>query len=183
MVERKHKHLLEVARSLTFQSNTPKHFWGDCILHAAYIINRLPSPNTNLKSPFKILNNYPPDYSTMKTFGCLCYASTNQRETKFSPRATACILLGHSVSQKGYILFDTKTHKVLVSRNARFHEDIFLYHHKNLMVLNLPPKDSQDLMIPNEEDTNQETPTTLDETPNSSPTNTDWTDTEQDIEP
>ncbi|KAE8676712.1 hypothetical protein F3Y22_tig00111582pilonHSYRG00749 [Hibiscus syriacus] len=36
VAERKHKHLLEVARSLHFQSQMPIKFWGECVL-AAYI--------------------------------------------------------------------------------------------------------------------------------------------------
>ena len=41
IVECKHKHLLETAHGLSFQSNFPYEFWGDSVLCAAYLINRL----------------------------------------------------------------------------------------------------------------------------------------------
>ena len=54
--ERKNRHLLEVARSLLFTSNVPKCFWGDAILTACYLINRMPSRVLNYQTPLNCLS-------------------------------------------------------------------------------------------------------------------------------
>ena len=41
--ERKNRHLVETARTLLLHSNVPFRFWGDAILTACYLINRMPS--------------------------------------------------------------------------------------------------------------------------------------------
>ena len=39
VAERKNSHLLAVTRALLFQTNVPKHFWGEAVLTATHLIN------------------------------------------------------------------------------------------------------------------------------------------------
>lgn len=76
--ERKHRNILEMARSLRFQAGLPLQFWGDCVHTAVHITNRLPSCVLKDITPFEALYNEKPKYKHLRAFGCLAMASNLQ---------------------------------------------------------------------------------------------------------
>ena len=89
------------------------------------MINRTPSKVLDHLSPFKVLYHVKPDYSILRSFGCLVFASTLQAaRTKFEAHATACVFLGYPIGVKGYKLLDLETKRVFLSRDV-----IFPYQH------------------------------------------------------
>ena len=119
LVERKHQHLLSVARALRFQSNMPLKYWDECIMTAAYIINRLPLSVLQNKSPFEVLFNTTPAYENFHVFGCRIFPCLRDyAANKFYPRSVPCICLGYSTQHKGFRCLDTATSRIYVSRHA-----------------------------------------------------------------
>ncbi|KAJ0818040.1 putative RNA-directed DNA polymerase [Helianthus annuus] len=125
VVERKHRHLLNLARSLLFQSGVPLSFWSDCVLTAVYIINRLPSSVLLGKSPFELMFGFKPSFAHFRIFGCLCFSTILNDTDKMSFNAEKCVMIGYSNVKKGYKLWSLDNKKEFFSRDVKFFEDVF----------------------------------------------------------
>lgn len=130
-VERKHRQILEVARALKFQSGLPIAYWGECVLTAVYIINRIPTIALQNKIPYEVLLESPVDYEEIKVFGCLAFsANTATKGDKFQPRGIPCVFLGYPPLKKGFRLLSLITNEMFVSRDVKFNEKVFPFNDK-----------------------------------------------------
>ncbi|RVX07454.1 Retrovirus-related Pol polyprotein from transposon TNT 1-94 [Vitis vinifera] len=134
VAERKNRHLLEVARCLMFSSNVPNYFWGEAILTATYLINRMPSRVLTFQSPRQLfLKQFPHTRAAssdlpLKVFGCTAFVHVYpQNRSKFAPRANKCIFLGYSPTQKGYKCYSPTNKRFYTTMDVSFFEHVFFY--------------------------------------------------------
>lgn len=125
VMERKHRHIIEVTRALRFQGSIPIRFWRECVLIVVYLINRLPTTVLQGQTPYAIFHGHQPVLDHLKTIGCLCYVTKLVKNDKLSPRVEPCVLLGYPFTQKGYIVFSLHQKRVLVSRDVIFKEGLY----------------------------------------------------------
>ena len=90
-----------------FSTNVPKLFWGEAVLTAAYLINRMPSRVLKFQTPCQsLLKSFPTtrliSIVPPKIFGCSVFVHINQQHrSKLDPRSLKCIFLGYSANKKG----------------------------------------------------------------------------------
>lgn len=86
IVERRHRHILNLSNVLIFHAKLPISLWGNYVLTACYLIYRTPTPLLQGLSPYEALFNQSLDYTHLRVFGCLCYATiVPQNSDKFAP--------------------------------------------------------------------------------------------------
>jgi len=143
IAERRHRHIVETGLSLLHHAKLPLTFWSHAFQTAAHLINRLPTPILEFKSPYDKLHNAPPSYQKLKPFGCLCYPWLRPySSSKIHPRSAPCIFLGYSSSKSAYKCFELTSNRLYHSRHVEFIEHIFPYHPENSTSVSLPTADS-----------------------------------------
>ncbi|KAL8123400.1 hypothetical protein AgCh_011388 [Apium graveolens] len=125
VAERKHRHLVETTRSFLLSVDVPSVFWGEALLTAIYVINRISTAQNSGLSPFEKLYDEVPDYASLRVFGCTCFVLKPQvKRSKLSSKSALCVFLGYGVTHKGYRCFDPVSGKLYVSRHVYFLEHI-----------------------------------------------------------
>ena len=113
---------------MKLQAGVPAQFWGDCVLAAAHITNRLPTPVLQNTSPYEVLYKCKPDYHNLNTFGCFVIAyNPSKSGDKLDVRGIPCIFIGYPTTQRGYRLFNLQNNTTIVTRHLKFYEHLFPY--------------------------------------------------------
>ncbi|XP_052877191.1 uncharacterized protein LOC128283835 [Gossypium arboreum] len=126
VAERMHRHIVETVLTLLAQANLPMNYWGYAFCSAVHLINRLPTPVLDGRSPYQSLFNYEPTYDHLRVFGCCFPYLRPFVKHKLEFRSQPSTFLGYSAHHKGYFCL-TPDGKVVVSRHVVFDENRFLF--------------------------------------------------------
>ena len=102
---------------------------GEAVLTASYLINRMPSRVLGYNTPLNTLQSFFPlnrSFTNLlpNVFGCTTIVHVHDhKRSKLDPRATKCVFLGFSPTQKGYICFDPISGKMFISMDVTFFEN------------------------------------------------------------
>ena len=125
IAERKYHHIIETARTLLLHANASLKFWGDVVLIASYLINRMPSSVLNNQIPHSLLFPKDPLYIVpLRVFGSTCFVhDLSSSLDKLFLCAIKYIFLGYSRVQKGYRCYSPSTHRFYMFVDVTFFED------------------------------------------------------------
>jgi hypothetical protein len=128
VVERKNRHIAEVARAMLNEKNLPNYFWAEAVATVVYIMNQTPTVTVHGMTPEKKFIGKKPDVSHLKVFGCIAYVHVpDEKRSKLDPKANKCIFIGYFLNQKGYSYFNPSIRKLQVSRDVVFDEMVSWY--------------------------------------------------------
>lgn len=99
-----------------------QQFWAEAVSTATYM-NRIPGRASGIKTPEELWSNKIPNLSSMRVFGCQAMVHVpDANRRKLDNKSIECIFLGYSDESKAYRMYNTTTHKIVVSRDVIFME-------------------------------------------------------------
>ncbi|GJZ80925.1 retrovirus-related pol polyprotein from transposon TNT 1-94 [Tanacetum coccineum] len=137
--------LNERAKSMRLHAGLPKMFWEDSVTTTAYLINRGPFVPLGFQITKEEWQGKEVSLAHLRVFGCDSYVKVKDvARDKLDAKSVKCKFIGYGSDEIGYRFWDSKSHKVVRSRDVTFNEDS-LYGAK-------AATDSSNLTKPNQKD-------------------------------
>ncbi|KAK1682427.1 hypothetical protein QYE76_043275 [Lolium multiflorum] len=122
VVERKNWTIIEMARTMLSEFNSPHNFWGEAISTAVHYSNRLFLRPLHNKTPYELLTGNKPNVMYIHVFGCKCLVKNNKGKLgKFETRTIEGIFVGYAENSHAYRYYNRST--IEVSCDVVFLED------------------------------------------------------------
>lgn len=94
--ERKNRYLIEMARCMIFDSGVVKKYWGEAVVTANYLQNKLPTKSNNC-TPYEKWNSRKSTLKDIHIFGCEAYAKIpDELRRKLDSKARKLHFVGYS---------------------------------------------------------------------------------------
>ncbi|KAJ9557645.1 hypothetical protein OSB04_012259 [Centaurea solstitialis] len=138
LAERKNRTLVEMVNCMLNQSGLPTNLWGEALLTACHIHNRITS-RVIPTSPYELWKGRKPEIDYMKVWGCVAYYRTpDPKRSKLGDRAMKSIFVGYAMNSVAYRFLDNESGVIVESRDADFFEDKFLKDSETTNPISIP---------------------------------------------
>jgi hypothetical protein len=132
VAERKNRTLTYLVNAMLDSSCLPKSWWGEAILAACFVLNRVPLVKGD-KTPYEGWKGRKPALGFLRAWGCLVEVNVPAcKKRKLGQKTVDCVFLGYAHNSAAYRFLviksdfpDVHVNTVTESRDASFFEDIF----------------------------------------------------------
>ncbi|CAO2189113.1 unnamed protein product [Urochloa humidicola] len=111
-----------MARALLKQSGMLATFWGEAVVMAVYILNRLPTKALDGRTLYEAWHGRKPAVSHLRVFGYLMFAKELGHIGKLDDRSIPGVFIGYAEGLKAYRILDPVTQRVRTARDVVFDE-------------------------------------------------------------
>lgn len=122
--ERENRTIVESARPMIHAKSLSLSLWAEAVNTAVYVLNRTVSSGRT-STPYEKFIGKKLTMSHLRIFGSEAFVNTPKQFTKkLDLRGQKMILVGYEGNSPNYGVYDPKTKRVSVTRDASFHEQI-----------------------------------------------------------
>ena len=137
VAERKNRTLKEMMNAMLISSGLPQNMWGEAILSANYLLNKVPKKKAE-KTPYELWKGMKPSYKYLRVWGCLAKVAVPlPKKVRIGPKTIDCIFIGYAHNSAAYRFLvyeynikDIHQNTIMELRNASLFEDVFPYRSK-----------------------------------------------------
>ncbi|GJY48599.1 zinc finger, CCHC-type containing protein [Tanacetum coccineum] len=129
--ERKNRVLKEMVNSMLSYSGLSQGFWGEAMLTACYLLNRVPNKR-NMITPYELWTKKKPNLNYLRVWGCRAVVRLPDPKLKtLGERGIECIFVGYAEHSKAFRFYviepndSVAINSIIESRDAIFDEHRF----------------------------------------------------------
>ena len=153
VAEYKNITLKNMVISMLDTSGLPFNMWGEALLTACYILNKIPFKKLD-KTPYELWKNRQLCFKHLKVWGCLAkVAILLPKRTKLGPKTIDCVFIGYAKNSNTYrfLVVESKNpyidkNNILESRDAEFFETKFPFKERSEASYNITPRIRDDTL-------------------------------------
>jgi hypothetical protein len=125
VAERKNRSIEEIVKALLNDQGLSMFLWGEATMKTIYVQNRSPHHILKDMTLEEAFSGKKPNVENLRIFVCHVFSHIpKDKRNKLEPSGKKGIFVGHSESSKAYKIYISEQHKIEVSRDLNFNENM-----------------------------------------------------------